>query len=54
MRPQIERIVIDPKFSDAVLPHNIAKTQNIAPEFMSKDELVAFVKDNPEIGRAHV
>ena len=39
MRPQIERIVIDPKFSDAVLPHNIAKTQNIAPEFMSKDEL---------------
>ncbi|HPV21291.1 MAG TPA: hypothetical protein PLD55_07890 [bacterium] len=47
MRPQIERIVIDPKFSDAILPHNIAKTLDIVPELMSKDELVAFVKDNP-------
>lgn len=47
MRPQIEKIVIDPQYSDNRLPFEIAEKLRIDPVFMSKDDLVAFVKQNP-------
>lgn len=47
MRPQIERVVIDPEFKSAKLPGNIAQILNISPEFMSKSELVLQVRENP-------
>lgn len=47
MRPTIDRIVIDPQYKHHNLPFDIAKDLNIEPEFMSKDELVEHVRENP-------
>ncbi len=47
MRPVIDRIVIDPQYRHHRLPFDIAKELNIEPEFMSKDELVEHVRENP-------
>ncbi|MGI6395068.1 MAG: radical SAM protein [bacterium] len=47
MRPKIEKVVVDPNFRNATLPLEISKRLGIAPEFMSKSELVEFVKENP-------
>ena len=40
MRPEIRKIVIDPEFKNAELPHKIAEKLSLEPEFMTKDELL--------------
>lgn len=47
MRPQINKIVIDPDYSNHRLPFEIAEKLGLKPEFMKKDELVKRVSENP-------
>lgn len=47
MRPEIKKIVIDPEFGNAELPHRIAEKLALKPEFMTKDELLDEIRRNP-------
>lgn len=47
MRPITEKIVIDPEFRDASLPHEIAEKLGLVPDIMSKDELLDDIRKNP-------
>lgn len=47
MRPEIKKIVIDPEFRNAELPHKIAEDLGLKPEFMTKDELLDEIRKNP-------
>ena len=47
MRPEIKKIVIDPAFGEAELPHRIAKKLALKPEFKTKDELLDEIRRNP-------
>ncbi|MBQ4438047.1 hypothetical protein II898_04145 [bacterium] len=47
MRPEIRKIVIDPDFGNAELPHKIAEKLSLKPEFVTKDELLDEIRRNP-------
>ena len=47
MRPEIKKIVIDPEFGNAELPHKIAEELALKPEFKTKDELLEEIRKNP-------
>ena len=47
MRPEIKKIVIDPEFRNAELPHKIAGNLGLKPEFMTKEELLDEIRKNP-------
>jgi spore photoproduct lyase len=47
MRPEIKKIVIDPEFRDAELPHKIAENLGLEPEFKTKDELLDEIRRDP-------
>ena len=47
MRPEIKKIVIDPAFGEAELPHRIAEKLALKPEFKTKDELLDGIRRNP-------
>ena len=49
MRPEIRKIVIDPEFKNAELPHKIAEKLSLEPEFMTKDELLDEIRRNPGV-----
>ena len=46
MRPEIKKIVIDPEFGNAGLPHKIAEKLSLKPEFMTKEELLEEIRQN--------
>ena len=46
MRPEIKKIVIDPEFGNAGLPHKIAEKLSLKPEFMTKEELLEEIRRN--------
>ena len=46
VRPEIKRIVIDPGVKDANMALSIASGLSIAPEFMSKEELIEDIRGN--------
>ena len=48
MRPEIKKIVIEPEFENAELPHKIAEKLSLEPEFMTKEELLDEIRHNPE------
>lgn len=47
MRPEIRKIVIDPEFGNAELPHKIAEGLSLKPEFKTKDELLEEIRHDP-------
>ena len=47
MRPEIRKIVVDPEFGNAELPHKIAEKLNLLPQFMTKDDLLEEIRRNP-------
>ena len=49
MRPEIRKIVIDPEFKNAELPHRIAEKLSLEPEFMTKDDLLDEIRRNPGV-----